>query len=293
MSPTTINGPRSARQEPCGFTLIELLVVIAIIAILAGMLLPAIGKAKAKAQGIACLSNHRQLTLAWRLYSDDNADVLLFASENTRVPRDRSSFAGAWVTGTLDFDPKNRANWDPDVPMGIRKSPMFKYCGNSLAIWKCPSDRSALKTPLGLKPRVRSMSMNLFLGGWGGTDGGFSEDVGSFRIYRKVSDLSEQGASQTFVFLDMREDSVDMGNFLVKMQGYPNTPAKYGFYDLPGFYHNNGGGFSFADGHSETRRWKDARTTPPLVKDGIVNDDLTTPNNVDVPFLQNIATRPK
>jgi len=254
------------------------------------MLLPALGKAKAKAKGIACLNNHRQLTLAWRLYSEDNNDVLLFASENTAVGF-RDTYAGAWVTGIMDFDPGNRANWDPNV--GIRRSPMFKYCGNSLAIWKCPSDRSSLKTPLGLKPRVRSMSMNLFLGGWGGTDGGFATDVGSYRIYRKQSDLSEQGPSQTFVFLDMREDSVDMGNFLVKMQGYPNTPAKYGFYDLPGFYHNNGGGFSFADGHSETRRWKDARTMPPLVKGGIVNDDLTTPNNVDVAYIQSIATRPK
>ncbi len=271
-----------------GFTLIELLVVIAIIAILAGMLLPALGKAKTKAQGINCLNNHRQLTLAWRLYTDDNNDVLLYASENTS---DRSTYTGAWVTGILDFNPQNRANWDPDV--GIRKSPMWKYCGNSLAIWKCPSDRSTLKTPTGAKPRIRSMSMNLFLGGWGGTDGGFSEDVGRYRIYKKGSELSDQGPSNTFVFLDMREDSVDMGNFLVKMRGYPSTPTQYGFYDLPGFYHNNGGGFSFADGHSETRRWKDARTMPALKKNGIVEDDLTTPNNVDVAYLQSIATRPK
>jgi prepilin-type processing-associated H-X9-DG protein len=84
-----------------------------------------------------------------------------------------------------------------------------------------------------------------------------------------------------------------MGNFLVKMRGYPSTPSLYGFYDLPGFYHNNGGGFSYADGHSETRRWKDPRSMPPLKKNGIVEDDLTTPNNVDVAYLQSIATRPK
>lgn len=271
-----------------GFTLIELLVVIAIIAILAGMLLPALSKAKSKTQGIACMNNHRQLTLAWRMYTEDNNDVLLYASENTR---DRSSFAGAWVTGILDFNPGNRANWDPDV--GVRKSPMWKYCGNSLAIWKCPSDRSSLTVAGVKRPRVRSMSMNLFLGGWGGTDGGFSTDVGMYRIFRKFNDLTDPGPSRTFVFLDMREDSVDMGNFLVKMQGFPNNPGRYGFYDLPGFYHNRGGGFSFADGHSETKRWTDARTMPPLKAGTIVQDDLQTPNNADVAFLQDIATRPK
>ena len=288
MVPSTKSNSVRPLRRSGGFTLIELLVVIAIIAILAGMLLPALGKAKSKTQGINCLNNHRQLALAWRLYSDDNNDVLLFASEN---PSDRSTYSGAWVTGILDFNPQNRANWDPDV--GIRRSPMWKYCGNSLAIWKCPSDRSTLKTATGPRPRIRSMSMNLFLGGWGGTDGGFSEDVGRYRIYRKESDLADQGPSNTFVFLDMREDSVDMGNFLVKMRGYPSTPAQHGFFDLPGFYHNNGGGFSFADGHSETRRWKDPRTTPPLKKNGIVEDDIATPNNIDVAYLQSIATRPK
>jgi prepilin-type N-terminal cleavage/methylation domain-containing protein/prepilin-type processing-associated H-X9-DG protein len=287
MVPTTKSFGRRKPRRRDGFTLIELLVVIAIIAILAGMLLPSLGKAKAKAQGIACLNNHRQLALAWRLYTEDNQGVLLFASENTS---DRTTYAGAWVTGILDFTAA-RSNWDPDLT--IKKSPMWKYCGNSLAIWKCPSDRAVVKTPLGNKTRIRSMSMNLFLGGWGGTDGGFSSDVGSYRIYRKDSDMTDPGPSKTFVFLDMREDSVDMGNFLVKMRGFPNNPGQYGFYDLPGFYHNSGGGFSFADGHSETRRWKDARTIPPLKKSGIILDDLTTPNNVDVAFLQDIATRPK
>ena len=158
MVPTTKSLVRRRPRRRDGFTLIELLVVIAIIAILAGMLLPALGKAKTKAQGIACLNNHRQLALAWRLYTEDNQGVLLYASENTS---DRTTFAGAWVTGILDFTAA-RSNWDPDLT--IRKSPMWKYCGNSLAIWKCPSDRAVVKTPLGNKPRIRSMSMNLFLG---------------------------------------------------------------------------------------------------------------------------------
>ena len=100
--------------------MIELLVVISIIAILAGLLLPALGKAKAKAQGIACMNSHRQLTLAWKLYTDDNRDELLYSMFNP--PR-------VWMTGILDFNNANPSNWD--LAQDIKKSPLWHYCGNA------------------------------------------------------------------------------------------------------------------------------------------------------------------
>jgi prepilin-type N-terminal cleavage/methylation domain-containing protein len=271
-----------------GFTLIELLVVFAIIAILATLLLPALNKGKLKAQGLQCLSNHKQLCLAWRMYSEDNQERLLYASE---LPWEPSTYASAWVTGTLDFDPANEINWNPDK--SIRLSPMWSYCGQSLGIWKCPADRSFVTVNGQQLPRVRSMSMNVFMGGWAGTDGGWGPIFSDYTIYLKQTELAVPGPARLFVFLDMREDSIDMGNFGTRMAGWPDQPDQYGFYDLPGFYHHFACGFSFADGHSETHRWRDARTTPPLVVGGLVNDDFSSPNDLDVAWLQDHASRPR
>ncbi len=288
---------RSARA----FTLIELLVVIAIIAILAAMLLPALHKSKTKAQGIMCMNNMRQLSLAWMQYVHDNNDLIPYASGNDCVGHafNPAKDPAAWVRGIMDYDPANVSNWD--ITRDIQQSPLWPYCGKAAGLWKCPADRSSVVPNSGPfagreTPRVRSVSMSIWLGGICGVLSMPWQGVSSppWRLYLKQGDFVDPGPALTLLFLDQREDSISWGNFFVDMDGFPDEPALTKMGDWPASYHNGAGSLSFVDGHVETKRWQDPRTTPPvrpgsawLFSDGIVS----LPNNADIIWLQQRATR--
>ncbi len=264
-----------------GFTLIELLVVIAIIAILAAMLLPALGHAKIKAQAIACMNNGRQMMMAWRLYVDDNQD---------KVPPSYWPPLNSWVLGDLDFNPGNASNWD--VSKDLYRSLLWAYTGKNPGVWKCPADRSTV-TPLSgpfagkAVSRVRSISMNAWFN---------STDVDNFgppgtRIYKKLVDVTAPGPALTWLFLDEREDSINDGEFVVGMFGYPDQSGQWTIVDYPASYHNNAGGFSFVDGHSEIKKWKDPRTTPRLRPGVSLPLNVPSAKNPDVLWLMERTTR--
>lgn len=273
--------PYRSHSRRSGFTLIELLVVIAIIAILAAMLLPALTKAKIRAQGIGCMNDTKQLTLGWRMYAEDNRDLLPFGYA-TAAP----NAASVWVPGILDAaNPSAPDNWNLDTT--IRKSVLWPYCGNSVGVWHCPADTSYGINSQGVRvPRVRSLTMSNWVGGNGDSPqnnykGYWGLNSPNSIVARKLTQIARP--AMVFVLLDERQDSINDGYFVTEMDGYPN-PATDKIVDYPASYHNKAAGFSFADGHSEIHRWRDGRTMPPLSTALQLN--IASPNNPDVDWMR-------
>jgi prepilin-type N-terminal cleavage/methylation domain-containing protein/prepilin-type processing-associated H-X9-DG protein len=253
---------KNQNTSQTAFTLIELLVVIALIAILAALLLPTLARSKARAEGMTCANNIKQLCLAWHLYADDNTDLLVNNHGVIETFARRQTWANN-VEDWLDGDDNTNLVYLTDSKLG-------PYANKSAPIYKCPSDRE----PAANGTRIRSMSMNAMVGNPGENTNRFNP--GYVQFFKQQEIPHPEGI---FVFLDEHCDTINDGFFVNRLDDYV-------WGNLPGSYHNGGVNLSFADGHVESHRWVVAETVQPARKGTVRGKKLPATPATDFDWLK-------
>jgi prepilin-type N-terminal cleavage/methylation domain-containing protein/prepilin-type processing-associated H-X9-DG protein len=254
-----------------GFTLLELLVVIATIAILAALLLPALGRAKAAAKRVQCLNNHKQLATVWTMYAGDNSDWLAAVGQNDPPSTKRR----LWIQGAFVYPEANTNTaylLDP-------KFALFADYLHTIQLYICPADPSTVSVNGRTYPKLRSYALNAYLGWAGHWDERLATN---YTVFKKQSQLAPSLNSRVFLFTDVQPKSICWPYFGVQMR-------EDVFLLFPGSAHSRGGVISFVDGHAERHAWRDQRTINAVSADYHAHHDAA-PANQDLVWLRQCTT---
>ena len=260
-----------------GFTLIELLVVIAIIAILAGMLLPALSKAKEKALGTKCMSNNKQLQLAWTLYHDDFDSRIARGGNGAAITTTNNTWCAGWMRpggGVYAAGDETNTAYFMDAQLG-------RYA-RSPGVFKCPSDK--FKYPGTVDVFCRSVSMNNWMSGSARmiTNPAFTPVP---RVYQRATEISNP--TEKYVFLHEDPNSIDDGYFAVDM----SVPSGWGSDNLPTAVHLGSSIMGWVDGHADYRKWKNTRLSTGAAIPNVVRlDNSVSGPGSDIEWLKQRTT---
>ena len=264
-----------------GFNIVELIVTIAVMTVLIVTIGSALGSVRPNSLTAQCLNNLKQLAQAFLMYAEDNNGNLVPNRDGGNAGK--SSPDAAWVGGWMDYS-ANTDNTNTDLLINHKRYPFGAYFGpytQDASLFKCPADKSVVTLFGQRMERVRTFSLNNFFGKLGRT----WTSPSNYNLYTKMNQIGV--ASSLFTFVDEHPNSVNDGWFPVD----PDTP--YQLIDYPGSSHEGAGNLVFADGHGETHRWLDSRTTPQIRAGVTYSLNVNLPGDVDIAWLQQHASEHK